>query len=200
MSLACKFYKFLIDPLLIKLRGKVASLITNESSVIEIGSGTGAQSHLLALNASRVVGIDINEIMTSCSSKSANNLNLNNITYYTADGSDLNFISDNEFDFATITLALHELKDDLRMKILTEMKRISKEMIIVDYNAPLPKNFSGQVSRFIERLAGGSHYSGFKNYIERGGLLAILNEMGFVIEEEYSEINSAIIIYKVSSL
>ena len=168
MYLACEFYKFLIDPLLYNLRRKVASIIPNESSVIEIGSGTGAQSLLLAHTGRRVVGIDINEVMTSCASSHANKLNLGNVTYHTADGSNLNFISDKEFDFATITLALHELQDDLRINILTEMQRIAKHLIIADYNAPLPKNISGWGSSHIEMLAGGAHYAGFKNYIERG--------------------------------
>jgi len=199
MSFACEFYKFLIDPLLYKLRRKVASMIPNESSVVEIGFGTGAQSLLLARTGRRVVGIDINEVMTSCASNRANKLNLDNITYHTADGSNLNFISDKEFDFTTITLALHELEDDLRMSILTEMQRISKNLIIVDYSAPLPKNISGWVSSHIEMLAGGSHYAGFKNYIERGGLPAILDEMGLTIKHQYTAIGNAIIILEVTS-
>ena len=130
MSLAYEFYKFFIDPLLYNLRRKVASLIPNDNSVVEIGSGTGAQSLLLARTGRRVVGIDINDVMISCASRRADNLNLNNITYHTADGSNLNFISDKEFDYAIITLALHELEDVLRMNILKEMQRIAKHMII----------------------------------------------------------------------
>ena len=199
MSLAYEFYKFLIDPLLYNLRRKIASLIPNESSVVEIGSGTGAQSLLLAHTGRKVVGIDINDVMTVSASKRAKNLNLGNITFHTADGSKLNFIGDKEFDFTTITLALHELHDDLRMKILTEMKRISKHIIIADYSAPLPKNFSGWGCKRIEILAGESHYAGFKNYIQRGGLPAILNEMGFTIEHQHTAINSTIIILEVPS-
>jgi ubiquinone/menaquinone biosynthesis C-methylase UbiE len=200
MSLACRVYQILIDPLLHRLRIKVASLIPDDSSVVEIASGTGAQSLLLAKTGRRVVGVDINEIMTSCASKRANNLNLNNITYHTADGSNLHFIADKEFDFTTITLALHELDDELRIQILKEMQRISKHMIIVDYNAPLPKNISGWGSSHIEMLAGESHYAGFKNYEKRGGILAILNEIGFKIDNQYTAIDSAILILEVSSL
>lgn len=199
MSLACKFYKFFIDPILYKLRRKVASLIPDDNSVVEIGSGTGAQSLLLARTGRRVVGIDINDVMTSCASRSANNLNLGNIKYHTADGSNLNFISDKEFDYAIITLALHELEDDLRMNILTEMQRISNHMIIADYSVPLPKTISGWGSKHIEMLAGGSHYAGFKNYNERGGILAILNEMELIIEHQYTDIDKAIIIIEVTS-
>lgn len=200
MSLAYEFYKFFIDPLLYNLRRKVASLIPNDNSVVEIGSGTGAQSLLLARTGRRVVGIDINDVMISCASRRADNLNLNNITYHTADGSNLNFISDKEFDYAIITLALHELEDVLRMNILKEMQRIAKHMIIVDYNAPLPKNISGWGSSHIEMLAGGSHYAGFKNYIEKGGLPAILDELGLTIEHQHNAIGTAIIILEVTSL
>lgn len=198
MFLACKLYKIFIDPLLNNLRHKVASLIPNDSSVVEIASGTGAQSLLLARTGRRVVAIDINEVMTSCASKSAKTLNLNNITYHTADGSDLKFIKDKEFDYTTITLALHELPDSLRKQILTEMKRISKHMIIADYNTPLPKTISGWGSKHIEMLAGGSHYAGFKNYMERGGIVSILNEIGLKITSQHSALNSAILIIEVT--
>ena len=199
MSLACTFYKIFIDPLLYKLRHRVASLIPKDMSVVEIASGTGAQSLLLARTAHRVIGIDINERMTDCASRRANGLSLDNIKYHTADGSSLTFIEDKEFDFSTITLALHELDDNLRKDIITEMQRISKHMIIVDYNAPLPKNISGWGSSHIEMLAGGSHYAGFKNYEQRGGLIAILNEMGLNIENQYTAIDGAILILKLSS-
>jgi len=199
MSLTCKFYKLFIDPLLYKLRSKVSSLIPEECSIIEIGSGTGAQSLLLAKTASKVVGIDINKKMTSCAANKAKKLKLDNIKYFATDGSNLNFISDKEFDYSTITLALHELKDELRFQIIKEMKRISKHIIIVDYNTPLPNNFSGWVSKKIEKLAGGSHYAGFKNYTERGGILKIINEMGLTVEKQYSALNSAIIILEVNT-
>jgi ubiquinone/menaquinone biosynthesis C-methylase UbiE len=199
MSLTFHVYKLFIDPMLRNLRSKVASLIPEDSSVIEIASGTGAQSLVLANKCRKVVGIDIDESNTISASKRAENLNLGNITYHTADGGDLNFISDKEFDFTTITLALHELNDETRMKILTEMKRVSKHLIIADYSTPLPKNVAGWGSRHIEMLVGGDHYAGFKNYMERGGLLAILEDMGFIIESQHTAVNSAIIIIEVTS-
>ncbi len=197
MFLACQLYKLLIDPLLKSLREKVASLIPNESSVVEIGSGTGAQSLLLAKTGRKVVGVDINEVMVDCASKSATKLNLKNIKYHTADGSNLTFIKDKEFDFTTITLALHELDDELRKQILLEMKRISNKMIIVDYSTPLPKNIVGWGCILIEKLAGGSHYAGFKNYTKRGGILSITKELGFKIETQHNTINSSITILTV---
>ena len=199
MFLACKLYKLFIDPLLNNLRHKVASLIPKESSVVEIASGTGAQSLLLASTGRRVVGVDINEVMTTSASKTADTLNLSNITYHTADGSNLKFIKDKEFDFTTITLALHELPDSLRKQILTEMKRISKHMIIADYNVPLPKTISGWGSKHIEMLAGKDHYAGFKNYMERGGIIKILEEMDLKVEQVHTALNSAIIIIEVNT-
>jgi ubiquinone/menaquinone biosynthesis C-methylase UbiE len=199
MSLTFHVYKLFIDPMLRNLRSKVASLIPEDSSVIEIASGTGAQSLILAQKCRKVVGIDIDDANTFSASKRAKDLSLDNINYHTADGRDLSFISDKEFDFTTITLALHELNDETRMKILTEMKRVSKHLIIADYSTPLPKNVAGWGSRHIEMLVGGDHYAGFKNYMERGGLLAILEDMGFIIESQHTAVNSAIIIIEVTS-
>lgn len=199
MFLACQLYKLLIDPLLKSVREKVASLIPDESSVVEIGSGTGAQSLLLAKTGRRVVGVDINEVMVDCASKSASKLNLNNIKYHTADGSSLTFIKDKEFDYTTITLALHELNDDLRKQILIEMKRISKHLVIVEYSVPLPKNIAGWGCKHIEMLAGKDHYAGFKDYTQRGGILSIIEELDFKIERQYTAINSSITILTVTN-
>ena len=198
MALSCVFYKIMIDPLLHNLRNRIAALIPRECSVIEIGAGTGAQSLLLARTGRRVVGIDINEVMTSCASKRAKELNLQNITYHTADGSDIHFIDDKEFDYATITLALHELSEELRMAILKEMKRIAKKLINADYSAPLPKTFSGWFSHRIEQLAGGSHYAGFKDYQERQGLPPLIRKMDMTIERQHSAANNTILILEVT--
>lgn len=199
MPYLCKIYKIFIDPLLRKLRKKIASLISVDSKVIEIASGTGAQSLYLANLGYKVTGIDINEVMIDCAKKSAINQNLSNITYKKADGSNLNFINDKEYDYAIITLALHELNDDLRKKIINEMQRVSKKIIIADYNTPLPKNFSGYVSKRIEQLVGGAHYSNFKKYIKRGGLLSLLEDMDIKYDNKYLEVGSSIIIVEITS-
>lgn len=199
MSLNYRLYRLLIDPLLKNLRIKVASLIPSGKSVIEIGSATGSQSILLSSENHNVVAVDINNKMISCASKRAKKYKIDNLKFICADATKLDSIGDCEFDYAIITLALHELENEVRVKILSQMQRISKNMIIVDYNVPLPISTSGKVSIFIEKLVGGAHYEGFKDYVKRGGLLNILTERKIIIEKQSTFIDNALIIIEAKS-
>ena len=61
------------------------------------------------------------------------------------------------------------------------MKRIVKKdgaLILIDFQVPLPGNVWAVVTRVIEFLVGGSHYRGFKNYLENGGIEDILKNHG----------------------
>lgn len=199
MSLNYRLYRLLIDPLLKNLRIKVASLIPSGKSVIEIGSATGSQSILLSRENHNVVAVDINNKMINCASKRAKKYKIDNLKFICADATKLDFIGEREFDYAIITLALHELENDVRVKILSQMQRISKNLIIVDYNVPLPISTSGKVSLFIEKLVGGDHYEGFKDYVKRGGLLNLLTERKIIIEKQSTFIDNALIIIEAKS-
>ncbi len=67
--------------------------------------------------------------------------------------------------------------------VLSEMKRVSNRLIVLDYAIPLPWNFTGWGSRFAEFLAGREHHRNFKKYSNVGGLNPILTSNGLIITE-----------------
>jgi len=72
---------------------------------------------------------------------------------------------------------LHEIEENLRDKIISEMKRVLKKdgfLIFIDFKTPPPSNLSSFFVKTIEYLAGRNHYQYLKNYFEKEGLLPLL--------------------------
>jgi len=167
-------YGTIIDPMLKSMRKHVAEEIEADSTIIDVACGTGAQVIELSKNAERVVGIDLSESMLSFAQKKARSLHLSNVEFVFADAIDLSQYSNNEFDIATMSLALHQFSPAIHSSVLRELKRVARKTILVDYTVPLPKNFVGYLSHFIEFLAGNTHNSNFKSYYKQGGLVELL--------------------------
>ena len=109
---------------------------------------------------------------------------IRNVEFISMDANDLSRFNDKQYDYATISMAIHQFGLEEGMQILKELSRISKEIIIIDYAFPLPGGFPGLAARVIERIAGVEHNRNFKAYMKFGGLPAILKELGH--ENEYS--------------
>jgi ubiquinone/menaquinone biosynthesis C-methylase UbiE len=178
-----KFYGTLIDPILKPMRKRVAIEIPPGNSVLDIACGTGAQVFELSKNASKVTGVDLSHSMIEFAKATAKRKEMSNVEFITGDATNLSMFAENEFDIATMTLALHQFSPDLHSIILTEMKRVADKIIIVDYAVPLPKNYAGVGSRVAEFLAGKEHHQNFKQFYKLGGLNEILKLNGLKIEK-----------------
>ena len=178
-----KFYGTLVDPILKPMRQHVAQEINNEEAVIDIACGTGAQVFELAKTASSVVGVDYSDSMLDFAKKQASKYHFKNIEFILGDATNLSPIKKHSFDVATMTLALHQFHPDLHQSILSEMKRVARKIIIVDYAVPPPRNYIGIGSRVAEFLAGKEHNQNFKHYCKLGGLDKILIQNNIQIQK-----------------
>lgn len=176
------FYSSFLDPLLKRMREKVAAQISNNETVIDIACGTGAQVFRLAERARRVVGVDLSESMIEYANKQGEKQSVENVAFVVADATKCLPFADNEFDVATMSLALHQFPPEIYTPVLGEMKRISKRIILVDYAVPLPNNFLGWASKIIEFLAGREHNRCFRRYYKIGGLESISTKNGLHIQ------------------
>jgi len=177
------FYGTFVDPLLTRLRMRVTAEIKQDETVIDIACGTGAQVFALAHRASQVTGVDLSQSMIDFANHKLRKTGLQNMIFGTADATRLEQFGDKSFDVATMTLALHQFEPGLYQPILSEMKRVAKRIVIVDYAVPLPKNYAGIGSRVAEFLAGGEHNLNFKQYYQQGGLNTILPDYGLKIQK-----------------
>lgn len=172
------FYKLLIDPLLSVFYKSITENIGSDNNVIDIACGTGALAINISGKARKVKGIDLSAEMIETARKTAASKKISNVEFNVVDASDLSLFNDHEYEVSVISMAIHQFNSELALKILTEMKRISSRIIIVDYNYPLPMNFSGFIARNIERFAGGDHYRNFRIYNKQGGITDFIKNAG----------------------
>ena len=175
-------YETLVDPQLRDLRKFTPEFsgMRAGDKAIDVCCGTGAQ--VLEYGRCGIVanGIDISPSMLKIATRNRMRQKAVNVCFQLADATNLPFL-DGYFDYASISLGLHDKEKPIRYQIISEMKRVVKQdgaLILIDFQVPLPRNVWGVSARAIEFLVGGSHYQGFKDYLANGGLEDILKNHG----------------------
>lgn len=193
-------YAIFYDPVEKEKRELISGFIEDNSTVIDIGCGTGALAFQLAKRCKRVIGVELSSKMFRFASKKKEEDNVSNVEFIQADATKLSEIIDQQFDYATLSLAFHEMFQDERVKILKEMKAVAKSVIISDYIAPLPKNHWGIIINFMELFFGGiPNFITFRSYISDRGIDGLLDVCGFGIEQEKLDWTKAYKVVKVSA-
>ena len=191
-------YSLLFDRLLAGLHRKVATAVDEGSSCLDACCGTGGLSFQLAKRCSTVVGVDISEKMVRRVEQLRQQRNVDNLSFQIRDVSDLEGIADGAFDFATVSMGLHEMPAEVRSQVLPELLRIAGKVVIVDFAVPMPRNGAGLRNRVIERLAGSKHYAGFRDYYSRGGLPELIEKSGGRIIKQRLLDNGTLALVEVS--
>jgi len=173
-------YENFIDPILKDVRQIVPEFAGMKvgSDVLDVCCGTGAQVIEYGKNGILAIGIDKEQSMLNTALKNKERLNLVNTSFYLADATALPF-SDNSLDYVSVSFGLHDKEKDVRNRVVAEMRRVVKRegsIIFIDFQVPLPNNIWAMFARTIEFIAGGSHYQGFKEFINNGGLRKILQD------------------------
>lgn len=121
--------------------------ITHFESILDVGCGTGALSKLLSEKGLKVTGVDPSTGMLGQASKRLKNKDIELIKIIP--GESLPF-PDNSFDIAISSYVAHGLSTIDRIKLYKEMKRVSKEYVILhDYNEK--RGFLTTIAEWLER-------------------------------------------------
>jgi ubiquinone/menaquinone biosynthesis C-methylase UbiE len=174
-------YQVFIDPLISGLRKSVAEQVRPGETVIDIACGTGALSAAIARHAGHVTGIDLSDDMIVTARRMARRKGINNISFELHDATDLSCYTDNQFDVAVTSMAMHQFEPGVAVKVLREMRRIAGRVIIADYNCPMTPGFSKWLAWAIERAARGDHYRNFRQYMAGGGAGSLFDRAGLDI-------------------
>jgi ubiquinone/menaquinone biosynthesis C-methylase UbiE len=161
--------------------------------VLDICCGTGAQVIEYGHHGIIATGIDNDPSMIDIASRNRAKLALSNVFFLLADANSLPF-DDDSFDYVSVSLGLHDKDNEIRNRIVTEMKRVIKEdgsLVFIDFQVPLPRNIWAIFAKTIEFIAGGSHYQGFQDYMRNGGLNGIL-ENHQLVEERIDYLKSGL--------
>jgi demethylmenaquinone methyltransferase/2-methoxy-6-polyprenyl-1,4-benzoquinol methylase len=145
---------------------------------LDICCGTGALVlHLAKMNLV-ACGIDMDPRVIQVAENKRVKLGLENASFQVANASKLPF-DDNFFDYASISMTIHENPRADRDVIISEMKRVVKKegsLVFIDYKVPLPKIPSSYTSKIVELVAGKEHNKCFKDYLQQGGLDELLRK------------------------
>lgn len=156
------FEKYFLFP----IRQKAAHFLplTPLQKIIDVATGTGAQAYELAKLGHDVTGVDLSPEMLIQAKKKVNpDLKLQ---FLHADGTRLPFKNDT-FDIATISLGLHDMPYEIGIKVLQEMRRVTKPnglILIVDYMEP-KKHWVAKISHPLISLYETVNY---KPFIQKG--------------------------------
>jgi ubiquinone/menaquinone biosynthesis C-methylase UbiE len=175
-------YGNLIDPLFRDVRRFTPDFAGMKAGdkVIDVCCGTGAQVLEYGRRGINATGIDLDPNMIKTATGNQARYNMENISFQLADAAALPF-PDGSFDYASVSLALHDKEKPLRYKIVSEMKRVVKRggsLVFIDYSVPLPWHIWAVSARVIEFSVGGSHYRAFKEYLAHDGIGDILKIPG----------------------
>lgn len=177
MMLSGLIYRGLIDPLLSGLRKGIRNQIPAGSSCMDIACGTGALVFMMKDHCSRVTGVDMDQLKIRAAANRVERKGLDHLHFAVKDAANLSDTPDAEYDFCTLSMAIHQFQPDIRESIIREALRVGKTLIIADYASPLPFNPAGWLSYCIEMLAGREHFSNFRHYQRNGGLTGLLQEL-----------------------
>jgi len=140
--------------------GKSAELLNQDiplqgKRILDVGCGTGAWgASLLNFKPKEVFAVDFSKKMLNEARKKHPEIN-----FQQASAEDLNIFQDNEFDIVTASYVLHGVTKEVRKRMLTEMKRVAKEYVVVH-------DFYGRTDYFVRFLEfmERSDYKNFKKH------------------------------------
>lgn len=150
------------------------NLIGNES-ILDVGCGTGALCSVLHEAGFSVTGVDPAQNMLAVAKRQPEN---ENIRFLQANALEQLPFADKSFDLSIASYVAHGLQKRERMKLYAEMRRITKEKVILfDYN----QNRSLTTS-LVEWLERGDYFRFIKN--PKGEMESCVSEM----EKCFSEV------------
>lgn len=180
------FYDRIIAPNQDRIFREIKKVIKPNSTVIDVGCGTGRFSFSAADKVNSVVGIDLSSKNIATANQTLQNNQNNKISFLHTNLA--NLISQNHhFDYAVMTYVIHEVNPDERIALLKEMSQIADKIIIGDYIVPVNKGFWSTLNVIVEYLAGKEHYTNFKDFIANDGLIRLAEDAGLKILSEIKD-------------
>jgi SAM-dependent methyltransferase len=177
------FYRKFIDPALLGIRKRVAGLVPQGATVLDVGCGTGDQLIYLSNKISQGLGIELSETLVQLGNARAQELQLQHIDFQLHDATDLSGIATGPFDIATCSMMIHEMPPAARLPVIREMTRLGSQVILVDWICPQPQRWKRWSTRSIEFFAGREHYAGYRSFMATGGIPELLKQSDLKVLE-----------------
>jgi len=181
------FYDIFVAPNQDTLFGQIKNLIEPNSSVIDVGCGTGRFSFLIAGKCKLVLGIDISQRNINRANRKLLQNPDDKISFQHTTLNQLISEKKGYFDYAVSTYVIHEVDEAERINHIKEMSLIADKIIIGDYLYPNKIGLWNILNEAVEFAAGRNHYRNYKNFMANGGLKKIASEAGLKLIAENKE-------------
>jgi len=177
------FYDIFIAPNQDRLFSLIKNLIKPNSTVIDVGCGTGRFSFSVADKCKFILGIDLSSKNIEKANTNLKKNLVDNISFLHSNISEI--ISKNfHFDYAVMTYVIHEVNEEERLKLITDLSVIANKIIIGDYLVPKSAGFWSTLNDVVEFAAGKEHFRNYKNYVQNGGLKYLAEKTSLKIIKE----------------
>jgi SAM-dependent methyltransferase len=177
------FYDTLIAPNQDRMFREIKNVIKPDSTIIDVGCGTGRFSFSVADKVQKVVAIDLSKKNIDKANKTLSKNSNPKISFIHSNLSELVKIN-LHFDYAVMTYVIHEVNPEERVALLKEMSQIADQIIIGDYLVPVKKGFWNILNEVVEFLAGKEHYTNFKHFVVNNGLARLTEKANLKIVTE----------------
>jgi len=183
-----KIYDLFVEPATTVLRKITLKMFPpkENTKVLEVGCGTGANLKLYQQAGCIVSGIDISPSMLEQAKRKLGY----KIDLRLGDASEMPF-SDRSFDIVIAMLTLHEMPGQIRQPVLNEMARVVKKdgrILLIDFHpGPLqfPKGWLYKIFiMFFEIGAGREHFRNYRDFHAKKGIAALIDTNCLTIEQE----------------
>ncbi|MBE0551005.1 MAG: methyltransferase domain-containing protein [Ignavibacterium sp.] len=180
------FYDRMIAPNQDRIFREIKKVLKPNSTIIDVGCGTGRFSFSVADKVKSVVGIDLSSKNIAKANHTLQKNPNNKISFLHTNLANL-ISQNNHYDYAVMTYVIHEVNPEERIALLKEMSQIADKIIIGDYLVPVNKGFWSALNVVVEYLAGKEHYTNFKDFVANYGLIRLAENAGLKISSEIKD-------------
>jgi SAM-dependent methyltransferase len=178
------FYDKIIAPNQDRSFQIVKSLINENSSVLDVGCGTGRLAFQLGDKCRKIDGIDLSKKNIDLANKKFSKNPSLKIFFYHADVQNFLMTKEKIYDYSVISYVIHEIDEMKRENILKLISEKSRYVIVVDYLYPRPKRFWSILNEVVEFAAGREHYKNFKSFLANKGIIGLIKKSGLKVVKE----------------
>ena len=181
------------DRVLLPLRKELVELIEHDSTLLEVGCGTGDLLFQAAAKVSKGHGVDIDHGMIRYAESKRQEHNLDNLSFECINALRM---APRKFDISTSTLCLHELPVQTACALLKMMVDNSEMVLVADFSEA--KSILGRLSIEFDELLSG-HYRNYRQYRRSGEIPSYADKIGAGVHKEITSVVEGISIWVVSN-
>ncbi|MCX6028178.1 MAG: class I SAM-dependent methyltransferase [Chloroflexi bacterium] len=156
------------------------------AAVLDVGCGTGIHLEMYQRYGCKLYGIDTSQSMLELARARLGESAVLRLADATQMPYEAGF-----FDLVICMLALHEMDERVRRKVIGEIKRVIKRdgrILFIDFHAGSPRPLKGWLSKSVillsEVAAGRRHFRNYRHFMSIGGLPHLFEESKLSIEKE----------------